>query len=169
MKKISVIVCVFNEEQNIAPLVEQITVALEGLDYEIIYVDDGSTDQTAKEVLSLNHPRMTLIQLKKNYGQSSALSAGIAHASGEFLALLDGDLQNDPADIPMMLEKAEREDWDMVAGMRADRKDNLVFRKLPSLIANCIHPDDHRGANQGLRVHTEGFPHRPGERSAPVW
>lgn len=138
MKKLSVVVCVYNEEQNIKPLVEKITAALEGMDYEIIYVDDGSTDHTVREITALNHPRLTLVELKKNYGQSSALAAGIQQAGGEYVVLIDGDLQNDPADIPMMLEKAVKEDWDMVAGMRASRKDGMFLRKIPSLIANAI-------------------------------
>jgi len=138
MKKLSVVVCVYNEEQNIRPLVKQISDALVNIDYEIIYVDDGSTDNTAKEILSLKNPRLTLIEFKKNYGQSSALAAGISHSCGEFIVLLDGDLQNDPSNIPMMLEKAENEGWDMVAGIRNNRKDGIFFRKIPSWIANSI-------------------------------
>ena len=138
MIKISVVVCVYNEEENIKPLVEKITSSLQGIDHEIIYVDDGSTDNTVNEVLSTGNSLVTLISLKKNYGQSSALAAGIQHAKGEFIVLLDGDLQNDPSDIPMMLEKAEKEGWDMVAGFRKDRKDGMLLRKIPSIIANAI-------------------------------
>jgi len=138
MTKISVVVCVYNEEENIKPLIEKITTSLKGPDYEIIYVDDGSTDKTVAEILSTNHSGLTLISLRKNYGQSSALAAGIRHAKGEYIVLLDGDLQNDPSDIPMMLEKAEKEGWDMIAGYRKNRKDGMIFRKLPSLIANAI-------------------------------
>jgi glycosyltransferase involved in cell wall biosynthesis len=138
MKKLSAVVCVWNEEDNIKPLVSNISQALEGIDYEIIYVDDGSTDNTVSEILSLNHPRLTLVQFKKNYGQSSALAAGIRQAEGEYIVLLDGDLQNDPSDIPGMLKLAETEGWDMVAGLRANRKDGIFLRKIPSLIANSI-------------------------------
>ena len=138
MKKLSLVVCVYNEEENIKPLVEKINIALKGIDYEIIYVDDGSTDNTVREILALSHPRLTLIQFKKNYGQSSALAAGIQQARGEYIALIDGDLQNDPDDIPMMLEKAELEDWDLVAGMRKNRQDGMFLRKIPSLMANSI-------------------------------
>ena len=138
MTKISVVVCVYNEEENIKPLIEKITTSLHGTDYEIIYVDDGSTDKTVAEILSTNHSGLTLISLRKNYGQSSALAAGIRHAKGEYIVLIDGDLQNDPSDIPMMLEKAEKEGWDMIAGYRKNRKDGMIFRKLPSLIANAI-------------------------------
>jgi len=138
MTKISVVVCVYNEEGNIKPLIEKITVSLRQIDHEIIYVDDGSTDKTVDEILSCDNPALTLISLKKNYGQSSALAAGISHAKGEFIVLLDGDLQNDPADIPMMLEKAEKEGWDLVAGYRKNRKDGMILRKIPSLLANVI-------------------------------
>ncbi len=138
MRKLSVVVCVYNEEGNIKPLVQQISDSLVNIDYEIVYVDDGSTDNTVKEILLLNHPRLTLIEFRKNYGQSSALAAGIHHAAGEYIVLIDGDMQNDPSDIPMMLELAEKDGWDMVAGMRMNRKDSFFLRGFPSLIANSI-------------------------------
>src|SRR4030043_2097874 len=109
MKKISLIVSVFNEEENIEILAGKISDALKNIDYEVIFVDDGSTDKTKLKIKSLNGSRITLIELKKNYGQSSALAAGIEHASGEFIVTIDGDLQNDPADIPMMIDLAEKE------------------------------------------------------------
>ena len=136
--KISVVVTVYNEEENIRPLVEQITAAMEGYDYEIVYVDDGSTDGTLKALYSLNHDRLKVVEFKKNYGQSLALMAGIDHSSGEYIATMDGDLQNDPSDIPMMLKAAEEGDFDMVAGNRANRKDGMFLRKIPSKIANYI-------------------------------
>ncbi len=135
--ELSIIVCVYNEEGNILPLVEKITNALEGLDYEIIYVDDGSTDNTRRELRSIQNRRLTIIELQKNFGQSAALSAGIQEAQGEFIVTLDGDLQNDPSDIPAMLHLARKEDLDLVTGIRKKRKDNLV-RKIPSLIANAF-------------------------------
>jgi len=139
MKKLAVVVCVFNEELNIEPLVSQITEALDSrVDYEIIYVDDGSTDGTVKKILDLKHPKLTLIEFSKNFGQSSALAAGIDHAETEYIALLDGDLQNDPSDIPAMLELAEDKGWDVVAGERMNRKDGFFLRKIPSWIANAI-------------------------------
>ena len=136
--KISAVVTVYNEEPNIKPLVEQLTAALVGLEYEIIYVDDGSTDGTLRELYSLSHPRLKVVELRKNYGQSSALMAGIEAAEGEFVSTMDGDLQNAPADIPAMLKIAEEEDLDMVAGERANRQDGMVLRKIPSKIANYI-------------------------------
>lgn len=138
MKQLSLVICVFNEELNIRPLSEQIMKALDGYDYEAIFVDDGSTDRTREEVLALNHERFVLLELKKNYGQSSALQAGIDLAQGEHIVLLDGDLQNDPADIPMMLKMAVDGNWDMVAGVRANRQDGAFLRKIPSKIANYI-------------------------------
>ncbi len=138
MKKLSLVICVYNEESNIAPLAEQIRRALRDIDYEAIFVDDGSTDQTIAEILKIGDPRFLLVELSRNYGQSSALQAGIDHAKGRFVALIDGDLQNDPEDIPAMLHKAETEGWDMVAGVRKNRKDGAFLRKLPSRIANSL-------------------------------
>ncbi|WP_297090021.1 glycosyltransferase family 2 protein [uncultured Draconibacterium sp.] len=138
MKKLSLVICVWNEEPNIKPLSEQIKAALEGIDYEAIFVDDGSTDKTREEIRKINDDRFLLVELKRNYGQSSALQAGIDQAAGDFVALIDGDLQNDPADIPMMLKMIEQEEWDMVAGVRANRKDGMFLRKVPSKIANYL-------------------------------
>lgn len=138
MKKLSVVICVYNEEPNIQPLSQQIKDALSGIDFEAIFVDDGSTDRTREEIRKINDDRFILVELKRNYGQSSALQAGIDQAAGEFVALIDGDLQNDPADIPNMLRMAEAEGWDMVAGVRANRKDGMFLRKIPSKIANYM-------------------------------
>jgi glycosyltransferase involved in cell wall biosynthesis len=135
---LSVIVCVYNEEANIRPLVEKIRQDLAGIDYELIYVDDGSTDGTLRALQALLDDRLRVVEFRKNYGQSAALAAGIEAARGEYLATLDGDLQNDPADIPCMLGLAEREGWDLVAGVRANRKDGMLLRKIPSRIANAI-------------------------------
>jgi glycosyltransferase involved in cell wall biosynthesis len=138
MKKLSLVICVWNEEENILPLADQIKQALEDYDFEAIFVDDGSTDNTRSEIKKINDDRFILVELKRNYGQSSALQAGIDQAEGEFIALIDGDLQNDPADVPMMLKMIEEEEWDMVAGVRANRKDGMFLRKVPSKIANYL-------------------------------
>lgn len=138
MKELSLVICVYNEELNIRPLSEQIINALKGYNYEAIFVDDGSSDKTREEVLKIKDEHFTLLELKKNYGQSSALQAGIDLAEGEHIVLLDGDLQNDPADIPMMLNLAKEGGWDLVAGVRANRKDGAFLRKIPSKIANYI-------------------------------
>jgi glycosyltransferase involved in cell wall biosynthesis len=138
MKQLSLVICVYNEELNIKPLSVQIKAALKDIDFEAIFVDDGSTDRTREEIKAINDERFFLLELKKNYGQSSALQAGIDAASGEYVALIDGDLQNDPADIPMMMKMAKDESWDMVAGVRANRKDGAFLRKIPSKIANYL-------------------------------
>jgi len=138
MKKISLVICVFNEEGNIMPLANQIKNSLDKFDFEAIFVDDGSTDNTRKVVRMIDDPRFILVELRKNYGQSSALQAGIDMAEGEYIVTLDGDLQNDPSDIPMMLKKAIDEDWDVVAGIRSNRQDGMLLRKIPSRIANSI-------------------------------
>ncbi|MEZ5107092.1 MAG: glycosyltransferase family 2 protein [Draconibacterium sp.] len=138
MKKLSLVICVYNEEPNIKPLADQIKTALKDYDFEAIYVDDGSTDKTREEILKIDDERFLLVELKRNYGQSSALQAGIDQAVGEYVVLLDGDLQNDPADVPMMLKMMEKEEWDMVAGVRANRKDGMFLRKIPSKIANYM-------------------------------
>lgn len=138
MKKLSVVVCVYNEEPNVKPLISSIINNLDGIDFEIIYVDDGSKDNTVNEVLSYRDSRVKLIEFKKNYGQSSALAAGIEYATGEFIVTMDGDLQNDPSDIPRMLQMAEDQKWDLVAGIRGNRQDGTLLRKIPSKIANWI-------------------------------
>ena len=136
MRELSVVITVINEEDNIHPLVDKIRKALSGMDYEVVFVDDGSTDATKKRVKEIIDARITLVELKKNYGQSTAMTAGIDHTTGKYIALLDGDLQNDPADIPFMLDLMKKEDWDVVAGNRKNRKDGMFLRKIPSKIAN---------------------------------
>jgi len=137
LEKLSVVIPLFNEEENVLLLVNRIEAALVGKDFEIILVDDGSTDQTRQEIKKLRNSRIVLIELKKNYGQSLALAAGIDYASGGYIVTMDGDLQNDPDDILRMYEKVKNEDWDLVTGIREDRKDALL-RTLPSRIANWI-------------------------------
>lgn len=138
MKQLSLVICVYNEEENILPLAGQIKNALEAYDFEAIYVDDGSTDGTRERIREIGDERFKLVKLRKNYGQSSALQAGIDTAEGKYIVTLDGDLQNDPADIPAMIEKLEAEDCDVVAGIRANRQDGMFLRKIPSQIANSI-------------------------------
>ena len=138
MRELSVVIPVMNEEDNIKPMIEAVDVALKDYDYEVIFVDDGSTDATRKHIKEHITDRITLIELRKNYGQSTAMAAGIDYSTGTYVTMLDGDLQNDPSDIPMMLEKLKAEDWDVVAGNRKNRKDGAVLRKIPSKIANAI-------------------------------
>lgn len=136
MRELSVVITVINEEDNIHPLINEIRNALAGMDYEVIFVDDGSTDATKKRIKEIIDERVILVELKKNYGQSTAMTAGIDYTTGKYIALLDGDLQNDPADIPFMLTLLKKEDWDVVAGNRKNRKDGMFLRKIPSKIAN---------------------------------
>jgi len=138
MIALSLVIPVMNEEDNIKPLLQAVAAALNGLDYEVILVDDGSTDATKKRILEYADDRTVLVELRGNYGQSTAMSAGIDHAQGPYIAMIDGDLQNDPTDIPMMLQKLKDEDWDVVAGNRKNRKDGAVLRKIPSKIANAL-------------------------------
>ncbi|MFZ9236783.1 MAG: glycosyltransferase family 2 protein [Algoriphagus sp.] len=135
---LSVVITVYNEEDNIQPLLEATYTALSGMDYEVILVEDGSTDRTVTEVKKYANTRTKLVIFNRNYGQTTALAAGIDQATGQYIATMDGDLQNDPTDIPAMLQKAIDEEWDVVAGRRANRKDGFVLRKIPSKIANWI-------------------------------
>ncbi len=134
--KLSLIIPVMNEEDNIKPLFEEIKKALKDIDYEVIVVDDGSSDKTLENLKKYKFNRVKIVVLNRNYGQTTAISAGINQSRGEIVALMDGDLQNDPRDIPLMMEKL-KEGWDVVAGIRENRKDNLI-RKIPSKIANWI-------------------------------
>ena len=134
--ELSIIITVLNERENISPLVRKLKYDLSGIDYEVIFVDDGSTDGTPRAIRKIADERITLIELRKNYGQSTAMTAGIHHATGRYVALLDGDLQNDSSDIPFMLDKLKSEDWDVVAGNRKDRQDGFILRKIPSRVAN---------------------------------
>ncbi len=136
--ELSLVITVFNEEENIRPLLAQIRSALNGFHYEVILVDDGSTDKTVREIKKYADERVKLVIFNSNYGQTAAMAAGIVQASGDFIATLDGDLQNDPSDIPAMLDKLKKEDWDMVAGNRKNRKDGALLRKLPSKLANRL-------------------------------
>ena len=108
------------------------------MDYEVIFVDDGSSDNTVNQIRVYADSHYTTVSFYKNFGQTAAMSAGIEQASGDLIITLDGDLQNDPADIPGMVKQLVDEDWDVVAGRRAKRKDYLLSRKFPSKIANWI-------------------------------
>jgi glycosyltransferase involved in cell wall biosynthesis len=138
MRELSIVITVKNEEENIKSLLEGVRAALSGIDYEVILVDDGSTDKTKQQVLNNADDRTVFVELRKNYGQSTAMTAGIDYSTGRYIALLDGDLQNDPSDIPGMLDLLKREDWDVVAGNRKNRKDGMFLRKIPSKIANSL-------------------------------
>ncbi len=138
---LSVIVPFYNEEESIRPLHAALVGALDplGLEYELVFVDDGSKDQTVAigTELARADQHVRLVKFRRNYGQTAAMAAGIEHARGEILITMDGDLQNDPADIPLFLEQI-RNGHDIVVGWRFNRQDKLVSRKIPSRIANWI-------------------------------
>ena len=138
---LSVAVPVYNEEENVEPLIREINGVLEplGKSYEIVVVDDGSQDRTFAALTKLhgNQPALKVVRLKRNFGQTAALAAGLAHARGEIVILMDGDGQNDPADIPALLAKLA-EGNDLVAGWRFNRRDPFLNRRLPSMIANQL-------------------------------
>ncbi|MFT4791675.1 MAG: glycosyltransferase involved in cell wall biosynthesis [Arcticibacterium sp.] len=134
---LSIVVPLYNESENVGLLTQKIHESLEGYDYEIIYIDDFSTDQTMAVVNKMADDKVHLIALKKNYGQSLALAAGIDYASGTYIITMDGDLQNDPSDIPQMLSYAVGGEFDLVTGIRQKRKDSLI-KKIPSKIANFL-------------------------------
>ena len=137
---LSIVVPVYNEEENIAPLYTEITDALAnlGLSYEIIVVNDGSQDSTMARLREVQERdrRVVVIDFRRNFGQTAALSAGFDHSNGEVIITLDGDLQNDPRDIPLLLDKIK--DYDIVNGWRKNRQDKALSRKLPSKIANKL-------------------------------
>jgi glycosyltransferase involved in cell wall biosynthesis len=136
-KLLSIIVPVYNEQGNVDLLTKAIEDALKEYKYEIIFIDDYSNDNTRNEIKEMKNPKVVLIEMKKNYGQSSALQAGIEYAKGDYIITMDGDMQNDPSDIPMMLNLLIEGDWDVVTGIRQKRKDSLI-RTFPSKIANYI-------------------------------
>ena len=134
--RISIVVPLFNEEENVAELQQQVADAMRGLSHEAIYVDDGSSDSTPQRVITGESVR--LIRFKENAGQSAAMYAGIRAARGEVIVLIDGDLQNDPADIPSLVAKLEEgEGFDLVCGYRKNRKDT-AFKRVQSRIANAV-------------------------------
>ena len=151
---ISIVVPVYNEEDSVLPLYRKIHQACNplGKAYEIVFVDDGSRDGTF-EVLHRIHNhngQVRVIRFRKNYGQTAAMSAGFEHAQGEVIVSMDGDLQNDPADIPRLLDKLE-EGYDVVCGWRKERKDKLISRRIPSVVANWL-----IGKITGVPIHDNG-------------
>lgn len=134
---LSIVVPLYNEEDNVVLLTQKIHESLNEYNYQIIYIDDFSTDNTRNIVKQMNDDKVHLIELKKNYGQSLALAAGIDYAEGDYIITMDGDLQNDPSDIPQMLEYAQTDEYDLITGIRQKRKDSLV-KKIPSKIANFL-------------------------------
>ena len=134
MSNFSIVVPLYNEEESVAILQRELTDALSGLDYEIIFVDDGSKDKTISQIAP--DPRIRVLRFEKNVGQSGAIFAGLQAIRSEVAVLIDGDLQNDPADIPRLLAEISR-GADLVCGYRAQRKDTLL-KRLSSRIANFV-------------------------------
>ncbi|MCK4911750.1 MAG: glycosyltransferase family 2 protein [Thermodesulfovibrionales bacterium] len=137
---VSIVIPVYNEEENIKPLYESLHPVLSALgkSYEMVFVDDGSSDRTMDELQGIvdQDDTVRVVSLRRNFGQTAAFAAGFDHARGDVIITMDGDNQNDPADIPMMLEKAK--DFDLVSGWRKDRKDAMLLRKIPSRVANWL-------------------------------
>jgi len=138
---ISIIIPLFNEEANVPILAGKLSAALRtlGRDYEVILINDGSTDATGDQIKKAcaADPCLKSINLRRNYGQTTAIVAGFHHAQGQIIVTMDGDLQNDPGDIPLLLAKLD-EGFDVVSGWRSDRKDDALQRNLPSVLANRL-------------------------------
>ena len=138
---LSIVVPVFDEESSVRPLVQAVRAAMHGWreGLELVFVDDGSRDDTVAEIerAARDEPRVILVRLARNYGQSAAMQAGFDQARGDIIITMDGDLQNDPADIPALLEKLSQ-GYDLVAGYRIVRQDRWLTRRLPSRIANAV-------------------------------
>ena len=139
--KLSIVIPVFNEEENLSLIYEELKGVVNGMkmDYEILFIDDGSTDTSLAVLRDLQRqdPAVKAISFRRNFGQTAAMSAGFDYATGDVIITMDADLQNDPHDIPQMIAKIE-EGYDVVTGWRHDRKDAFINRKLPSIIANKI-------------------------------
>ena len=140
---VSIVVPLYNEADNVEPLYKELAEVMDAQSqrYEVIFIDDGSKDETVKRMRAVvgDDPRVTLLQFTKNFGQTASTAAGIDHARGRVIVPMDGDLQNDPHDIPALVEKLEAGDgWDIVSGWRKNRQDKLVSRRLPSILANRL-------------------------------
>lgn len=142
-RTISIIVPVFNEEDSIDPLYREIRAAVERVprsSFEILFVDDGSDDSSVRvcrQLCESDPEHVRLVALRRNFGQTAAMAAGFDHASGDLIIPIDADMQNDPADIPRLIEKID-EGYDVVSGWRVNRRDKFITRKIPSLIANRL-------------------------------
>lgn len=141
MKSVSIVVPIYNELDNIDPAWDELSLLLNtmGRPYEVIFVDDGSRDGSRERLmdLAIEHPEVRVVLLRRNFGQTAAMHAGIQHASCDYIVTMDGDLQNDPASIPEMLEKLD-EGYDLIHGWRKSRQDKFVSRRLPSMMANSL-------------------------------
>ena len=140
VSELSVVIPVYNERENIAPLHKALSAALDGRSYDLFFIDDGSVDGSREELqrLAADDPdHVRVIELRRNFGQTAAIAAGIDHSGGKVVVTIDADMQNDPADIPALMSKVE-DGYDVVSGWRVDRKDRFLTRRLPSIIANWL-------------------------------
>lgn len=154
--ELSLVVPVFNEEESVGPLIARIEQAMENFPglWELILIDDGSTDATlanARQAIGREGLDLHIVSMQRNFGQTAAMQAGITQARGRLIATLDGDLQNDPSDIPQMVEELERRELDLLVGWRKNRQDGLFLRKVPSWIANRL-----IGRMTGVKLHDYG-------------
>jgi glycosyltransferase involved in cell wall biosynthesis len=151
---VSIVIPVYNEEESILPLYQNVCRACEplGKPYEVIFVDDGSQDKSFDILKGIHQEdaRVKVIRFRKNFGQTAAMAAGFGYARGEIIVSMDGDLQNDPGDIPMLLSKIE-EGFDIVCGWRKDRQDRFWTRRVPSVVANWI-----IGRVTAVKIHDNG-------------
>jgi len=154
--ELSLVVPVFNEEESVGPLVDRICLAMVGYSdrWELILIDDGSTDATlvnARKHIGREGLTLRIVELQRNFGQTAAMQAGIDAATGRLIATMDGDLQNDPKDIPSMVAELERRELDLLVGWRRNRQDGLLLRKIPSWCANYL-----IGRITGVKLHDYG-------------
>ncbi|MBW9112743.1 glycosyltransferase family 2 protein [Rhizobium cauense] len=154
--ELSVVVPVFNEEESVGPLVDRVCVAMASYPdrWELILIDDGSTDATlanARKHIGREGLELRIVELQRNFGQTAAMQAGIDAATGRLIATMDGDLQNDPKDIPSMVAELERRQLDLLVGWRKNRQDGLLLRKIPSWCANYL-----IGRITGVKLHDYG-------------
>src|SRR5436190_8705178 len=153
--EISVVIPMRNESPNVEGLFRELTSSLTqyGRSYEVVVIDDGSSDDTFAQLVAVQSKdaRIRIIRFRRNFGQTAAFAAGFAHARGKYIVTADGDRQNDPADIPAMIQMLEQQHLDIVCGWRKDRKDPFINRRLPSMIANAI-----ISFSTGVKLHDYG-------------
>ena len=151
--RLSVVIPVYDEIGNLPALYQALSESLRGRNYELVFVDDGSSDGSPSllgELVETDDKHVRLVELRRNFGQTAAIAAGIDHSQGEIVVLIDADMQNDPGDIPMLLEKID-EGYDVVSGWRVDRQDRMLTRRFPSRVANWL-----ISQVTGVRLHDYG-------------
>ncbi|MFO7966395.1 MAG: glycosyltransferase [Archaeoglobaceae archaeon] len=157
---VSIVVPVFNEEESVGPLFREIeeVMSSQGYEWEVLFIDDGSTDRTLEEIKKLDSDNVRVVKFKRNFGQSAALQAGFDYAKGDVIISMDGDLQNDPHDIPRLLEQLDG--YDCVCGWRKNRNDPFIGKKLPSKLSNKL------AGMTGVKIHDFGCTFRAYKRES---